>query len=595
MKTKLRSTSGNISMMFLSTAIAMIVTEITGVITVLIDGIISSRFLGVEVYSGISLLKPFSGIVSVFTSLIATGCNIVCSRLIGLGKKEETNRVFNLSVLMGVLLAGLLTAACLFIPTTLLHLCGVSLNKYPELNPYLFAYLHGYMIGIPFMILIQIISPVLVMNNGKRLFTVSSLVLCITDILSNLLNIFVFHGGAFGIGIASSLSYLIQFMILLPCFLRKDGFFRLSPKAIGFHQLKDIVRYGSPALIKRTAGTLRDILINYINITIAFSSVAIAARGIQNDLLVFFFCVPSGLGRTLITMTGIYHGANDLQGLKELYSYAIRLGLTITGSIAAVVFAFAPSLVGLYTGEPEVLSLAVFSIRCMSVALVFDTIAVLIQHFLQGIGDLRQANLLSFFERFIVPVSCAILLSMAYGSKGLLSSVALSKLILVLLIFLANFLYYKKLPRTWKQLMFLPDEFGGSPTDNLYVRIGNVDDAIKASAMTQQFILDHQIDRKKAMLTGLFVEEMAMNVLDHAKKKKTDDIVIDFRLLISDTAICFSMTDLGDLFDPTSFYELHRYDSPEEHIGIRMVMNTAKEVRYFSTFSSNNLIVSIDR
>ena len=72
-ETAKQSRSGNIASMFFSTSIAMIVTQITGVVAVLIDGIISSHFLGVDVYSGISLLKPFSGIISVFTSLISSG------------------------------------------------------------------------------------------------------------------------------------------------------------------------------------------------------------------------------------------------------------------------------------------------------------------------------------------------------------------------------------------------------------------------------------------------------------------------------------------------------------------------------------------
>lgn len=53
----------NIAKMFLSTAIAMIFTEVTGVISVLMDGIVTSRFLGVDVYSGISLLRPFTSMI----------------------------------------------------------------------------------------------------------------------------------------------------------------------------------------------------------------------------------------------------------------------------------------------------------------------------------------------------------------------------------------------------------------------------------------------------------------------------------------------------------------------------------------------------
>lgn len=40
----------NLSVMFRSAAVAMIITEFTGVIAVLIDGIITSHWLGVDVF-----------------------------------------------------------------------------------------------------------------------------------------------------------------------------------------------------------------------------------------------------------------------------------------------------------------------------------------------------------------------------------------------------------------------------------------------------------------------------------------------------------------------------------------------------------------
>ena len=84
----------NISRMFRSTAIAMIFTEITGVIAVLIDGIVTSQFLGVDVYSGISLLRPFTSLVLVLAGFFSTGCGIICSQKVGSGNKEGANEAF---------------------------------------------------------------------------------------------------------------------------------------------------------------------------------------------------------------------------------------------------------------------------------------------------------------------------------------------------------------------------------------------------------------------------------------------------------------------------------------------------------------------
>jgi len=50
--------------------------------------------------------------------------------------------------------------------------------------------------------------------------------------------------------------------------------------------------------------------------------------------------------------------------------------------------------------------------------------------------------------------------------------------------------------------------------------------------------------------------------------------------------------DLSEHFDPTLFYQLNKDD--KTHIGIRMVTELARDIRYFSAFNSNNLIVSLD-
>ncbi len=85
---------------------------------------------------------------------------------------------------------------------------------------------------------------------------------------------------------------------------------------------------------------------------------------------------------------------------------------------------------------------------------------------------------------------------------------------------------------------------------------------------------------------------MTVNVLDHAKKAEKRHVYIDFRLFTNGRDLCFSIMDLSDRFDPTLFYQLNKDD--DSHIGIRMVMELAKDVRYFSAFNSNNLIVYLD-
>ena len=94
-KAFLEERNRNIPVMFRMTALAMILSEITSVAGSLIDGVLTSRFLGIDIYSGISMLRPFNSILLMLGGFLSTGCNIVCSRKVGLGEKEEANRAFN--------------------------------------------------------------------------------------------------------------------------------------------------------------------------------------------------------------------------------------------------------------------------------------------------------------------------------------------------------------------------------------------------------------------------------------------------------------------------------------------------------------------
>ena len=90
---KKRYGGDNITRMFLSSSIAMIITQMAGVVANLIDGVITSMYLGAEAYSAMSLLGPFTGVIGMLAGFFATGSQVVCSQMIGNGKKKEANQV----------------------------------------------------------------------------------------------------------------------------------------------------------------------------------------------------------------------------------------------------------------------------------------------------------------------------------------------------------------------------------------------------------------------------------------------------------------------------------------------------------------------
>ncbi|MBQ3476895.1 MAG: hypothetical protein IJH25_01825 [Clostridia bacterium] len=580
--------------MFLSTAVAMIFTQLAGVMANIIDGIVTSRYLGQEAYSAVSLLGPFSGTLVLLAGFRSTGSQVVCAQLVGVGKKEEANRIFSMTAAITAGMSALLLLGCVCFPRQLFAICGVSIEKNPAIYPEMLRYLHGYMIGIPALMLIQVLGPMIVMDGGKKLFSLSAAVLCVSDVIGDLLNAFVFHGGSFGMGLATSAAFVIQLGMLLGRFFRGDSYFRFSLMGCRIEGMKDVVSAGSPTFVRKLATILRDLFINRMNLAVALSTAAVAARGVQNDLNTLMFCIGLGLGKTLIAMTGIYYSVGDKQGLKRLFITAARTGLMISGGAGLICFLGAGTIARFYMEDPEAVALSTFSIRCMALGLVLDTLLVAFQNYLQGIQNRKLVNLMNFGERLFIPVLTAFTLGRLFGSRGIMASMAISKALLALMVFALVCARCRRFPRSWEDGMFRPKGFGGDEADSRQAQLNDIGDVMRESAAAERFCLEHGADEKLARWMALFVEEMAGNILQHGAPRKAGVVCVDYRIFVNKGRICLCLRDYCEVFDPTRYFEAHRGDDDYEHTGIRMVMRRAKEVQYFNTFDSNNILLYLD-
>lgn len=583
-----------IASMFLPAAIVMIFTQVTGVIANIIDGVITSRFLGPDAYSAVSLLGPMVNIILLLASFISIGGQIVCSHKVGTGERDEANAVFSFSVFFGILIAALFVLFSILCPGVLFRVCGVSVSKRPDLYNHMLHYLHGYLIGIPAVILVQVLSPFLVMDNGKQLVSLSATVLCVSDILGDLANALVFHGGIFGMGLATSVSMWLQLAVLMVHFARKAGYFRFSIKALTPTHFKEIVKNGSLSFVKKLATILRDIATNRINLLIATSTAAVAAKGMQSDLNMLMFCISIGIGRTLLTISSMYYGAADRNGLRRVFAYAIKLVVAVTLGVGAVLFFTAPLLSRIYTNDPEVISLSVFSIRCMAVGLALDGISEVYQDYLQGVQNRKMVNILCFAERFFIPVGTAFLLGMAFGTKGIMASVAVGKLILFLLMLLYLSVRNRSVPKKTEDFMLLAEGFGGREEDNLTAQIHTMEDVVRESERAAEFCLRHGMDRRQSFLMALFVEEMGGNIVRHGKPRGRGGLCVDYRLFVNEGKASMSLRDYCDAFDPMAYYDIHNKGNAEDSFGIRLVMKLAKDIRYINTFNSNCLFINLE-
>ncbi len=271
---KSQSQSELIPSMFISTAIAMIFTQLAGYVAVFTDGVITSRVLGHEAYLAISLFSHFINIIAVTIHANSVAYQVVSSQAVGRGERDKANSAFIVAVTVNSVAALFFVLISVFRPSDMFRIvCGITpTTPSPEIYSHMLDYVNGFVFGITFFMMTHVVIPIVVMDGGKSSVSLSALVLVVTDIAGDFLNAYVLHGGAYGMGIATSLSYILQFAVIMSHFI----------------------------------GRLH---------TSDYHSAAIAAQSIQNDLFNLLFCISIGTGKTLLSMTSMLFGAEDRAGV----------------------------------------------------------------------------------------------------------------------------------------------------------------------------------------------------------------------------------------------------------------------------------------
>ena len=189
--------------MFSTAMSVFIISYLISVIGPTIDGIFVGSYFSVDDVAAIGLASfLLVGYRTLAASIISAGANILVSRLIGSGDKEEANSVFSLSLVLALGASCLIALLSIIFSDQIAVFLGAKGDLANLMKP-TSDYLVGYSLGLPFYTITIILIPFLKMDGDYSLVTVSSIVMTIVDILADLYVIKCTDGGLFMIGLAT--------------------------------------------------------------------------------------------------------------------------------------------------------------------------------------------------------------------------------------------------------------------------------------------------------------------------------------------------------------------------------------------------------
>ncbi len=576
----------------------MLLTQILSAMTVtlcmLIDSIMIGRFLGVDSMSAYGLASPLLLIFAAFGSLISAGVQVVCGKTIGRGDREGTNACFSVSIFLAAAISAVGLALVLSLLDPLTCLLGAG-NPGPD-NPVFGLtreYIVGFILGAPAFLLAQIMVPYMQIAGARMRLVAAVAAMTVSDVVFDFLSVFVFNGGTFGMGLASTLSYYVAVAVGVGCFLNKDSVFRFRRKLSGMRVVRELAAYGVPTVINQISMVLQVFLFNRLLLSVDGTR-AVAACSVILTVGNICFCVGSGAGAVAMMLSAIFYADQDRTSIRQLVGIMTKYAVLLDIGVTAVCLLAAPLLIALFLDPASgARAIAVTGLRLFALSLLPSSINSSFKNYYQGVNRLRLAEMISVLQNLVFPVLFAFLLSRTLGVNGVFLGFVTGETVTLLFFSLFVWKHHGGISFSADAYSMLEPGFGADEDHSFERTVRSLEEAAEVSRQLGDFCREKGLDRRISNLIALCVEEMTVNVVRHGFTKDKRSHSIDVRFVLGEGRRVIRIRDDCPGFDPTEYLKLHQADDPASHIGLRMVMSMVKEADYVNSLGLNSVSLVI--
>ncbi|MFG6350317.1 MAG: MATE family efflux transporter, partial [Oscillospiraceae bacterium] len=388
--------------------------------------------LGESAQAAISVNASLDQIIMMAGSMLAVGAASYISRLLGAKDKEKADRVLSTAFFMAVIFGAVVTTLGVSFMHPMVRLLGAT----DTCEQYAVEYATYVLLVAPFMAANFVMNQCLRAEGSamRSMFGMGfgGILNCFLD------PIFIFNldMGVAGASLATAISKLVSFGILVAPYLTRRSVLRLSVRC--FRPSRDIITQvftvGSSSMFRSGLAVVSAIVLN--NIAGGISDAVLAGIGVSTKVMMFPFGVILGFGTGFQPVAGFNWGAKRYDRVRESYrfaSHAAIIGALVMGLTLAL---FADPLIGLFAKSDqsaEMLAVGALCIRLQCLVLPIHGWVAVVNMFCAGLGNAKGALLLSTSRQGTCFLPIVYPMAWAWGAYGVAAVQAVADLLTLLL------------------------------------------------------------------------------------------------------------------------------------------------------------------
>ena len=379
--------------------------------------------LGTNATAAVSVNASLDQLIMMCGSMLAVGANSYIARLLGQNNDKKASQVLSTAFFTAFAIGATLMVFGTIFMVPMVRLLGAT----PTCEQYSVDYATYVLMAAPFMACNFVMNQCLRSEGSATLSMIGmgfgGVLNCILDPIF----IFGFNMGVAGASLATAISKLVSFAILIFPYITRRSMLHLSVRNVRYSWdiVSNVISVGSSSMFRSGLAVVSAILINDIAGNISDS--VLAGIGVCTKIMMFPFSIILGFGSGFQPVAGFNWGAKRYDRVEESYRYSAKAALLGSLLMAVVLAVFADPIIVIFAGsDPEMRLIGRICMITQCIALPIHAWVAIVNMFCAGLGNASGALLLSTARQGTCLIPILFPLAWLFGAYGVASVQAIA-------------------------------------------------------------------------------------------------------------------------------------------------------------------------
>lgn len=368
-----------------------------------------------SITAAVNVVFPLMTIIQAIGFMIGMGAGSIIARLLGKHLVNEANKVANSALFSAISIGTLIMIFGLIFIDPLMIVIRASATVRDYAKDYAFYII----LASPIMMGSYVLNNALRAEGKAKLSTIGMVIGVILNLILDPIFIFALNLGIKGAAMATAISMLIGFIIMLSFYLTNKTVVKLGVKNISF-KLNDyglIFIIGLPSLLRQGLASIATIILNDQAYTYG-GDPGTAAMGVVAKITQIIFMIMLGIGQGYQPVVGYNYSAKKYKRVKDAFWFMLIMSSIIMLVGSAILAISSHGLITILVHDDSGINIGIKTLLFQCIGLVFCPLGVACNMSFQSLGKKFRAILVSCLRQGICYIPFIILLPLSMGVLG---------------------------------------------------------------------------------------------------------------------------------------------------------------------------------